>query len=45
MTVGLDNAASTPPSPEVVEAVAHAMREHYANPLSASTRPSGSHGR
>ena len=31
MTVGLDNAASTPPSPEVVEAVARAMREHYAN--------------
>jgi cysteine desulfurase len=34
MTVYLDNAASTPPSPEVVEAVAHAMREHYANPSS-----------
>ena len=34
MTVGLDNAASTPPSPEVVEAVARAMREHYANPSS-----------
>ena len=31
MTVYLDNAASTPPSPEVVEAVARAMREHYAN--------------
>jgi cysteine desulfurase len=34
MIVYLDNAASTPPSPEVVEAVAHAMREHYANPSS-----------
>jgi cysteine desulfurase len=34
MTVYLDNAASTPPSPEVVEAVARAMREHYANPSS-----------
>jgi cysteine desulfurase len=37
MTVYLDNAASTPPSPEVVEAVARAMREHYANPSSLHT--------
>jgi cysteine desulfurase len=37
MTVYLDNAASTPPSPEVVEAVERAMREHYANPSSLHT--------
>ena len=37
MTVYLDNAASTPPSPEVVEALARAMREHYANPSSLHT--------
>ena len=34
MSIYLDNAASTPPSPEVVEAVARAMREHFANPSS-----------
>jgi cysteine desulfurase len=34
MIAYLDNAASTPPLPEVVEAVAKAMRDHYANPSS-----------
>ncbi len=31
MTVYLDNAASTLPSPEVIEAMGRAMREHFAN--------------
>jgi len=31
MTVYLDNAASTQPSPEVIEAMGTAMREHFAN--------------
>ena len=31
----LDNAASTPPDPEVVEILARAMTDHYANPSSA----------
>jgi cysteine desulfurase len=35
MTVYLDNAASTPPLPEVVAAVNHAMTALYANPSSA----------
>ena len=35
MIVYLDNAASTPPLPEVVAAVTHAMTELYANPSSA----------
>ena len=35
MTVYLDNAASTPPLPEVVTAVSGAMTELYANPSSA----------
>ena len=35
MTVYLDNAASTPPLPEVVSAVVHAMTELYGNPSSA----------
>jgi cysteine desulfurase len=34
MTIYLDNAASTPPSSEVIEAVGKAMREHFANPSS-----------
>jgi cysteine desulfurase len=34
MTAYLDNAASTAPLPEVVEAVDRAMREHFANPSS-----------
>jgi len=34
MTIYLDNAASTPPSPEVIEATGNAMREHFANPSS-----------
>jgi cysteine desulfurase len=34
MTTYLDNAASTPPLPEVIEAVGLAMREHFANPSS-----------
>ena len=34
MTSYLDNAASTPTSPEVIEAMGRAMREHYANPSS-----------
>ena len=34
MTVYLDNAASTQPSPEVIEAMGSAMREHFANPSS-----------
>jgi cysteine desulfurase len=34
MTTYLDNAASTAPLPEVVEAVSRAMREHFANPSS-----------
>ncbi len=34
MTAYLDNAASTAPLPEVVEAVSRAMREHFANPSS-----------
>jgi len=33
-TVYLDNAASTEPLPEVIEAMAHAQREHFANPSS-----------
>jgi cysteine desulfurase len=33
-TAYLDNAASTEPLPEVIEAVARAMREHFANPSS-----------
>lgn len=35
MIVYLDNAASTPPLPEVLAAVAHAMTDLYANPSSA----------
>jgi cysteine desulfurase len=35
MTVYLDNAASTPPVPEVLAAVTHAMTNLYANPSSA----------
>jgi cysteine desulfurase len=35
MIVYLDNAASTPPLPEVLSAVVHAMTELYANPSSA----------
>ena len=35
MTVYLDNAASTPPAPEVLTAVTHVMTELYANPSSA----------
>ena len=31
----LDNAASTPPAPEVIEAQASAARDHFANPSSA----------
>jgi cysteine desulfurase len=31
MAVYLDHAASTPPSPEVIEAMGRAMREHFAN--------------
>jgi cysteine desulfurase len=31
MTVYLDNAASTLPSPEMIEAMGRAMREHFAN--------------
>ena len=31
MAIYLDNAASTQPSPEVIEAVGRAMREHFAN--------------
>jgi cysteine desulfurase len=31
MTIYLDNAASTQPSPEVIEAMGSAMREHFAN--------------
>jgi len=31
MTIYLDNAASTQPSPEVIEAVGRAMRDHFAN--------------
>jgi cysteine desulfurase len=34
MTIYLDNAASTQPSPEVIEAMGRAMREHFANPSS-----------
>jgi cysteine desulfurase len=34
MTVYLDNAASTQPSPEVIEAMGRALREHFANPSS-----------
>jgi cysteine desulfurase len=34
MIAYLDNAASTQPLPEVVEAMAHAMREQFANPSS-----------
>jgi cysteine desulfurase len=34
MTIYLDNAASTQPSPEVIEAMGSAMREHFANPSS-----------
>jgi len=33
-TAYLDNAASTQPLPEVIEAVARALREHFANPSS-----------
>jgi len=35
MTVYLDNAASTPPLPEVLVAVTHAMTDLFANPSSA----------
>jgi len=35
MTVYLDNAASTPPAPQVVSAVSAAMTDLYANPSSA----------
>jgi cysteine desulfurase len=35
MIVYLDNAASTPPLPEVLAAVTHAMTDLYANPSSA----------
>jgi cysteine desulfurase len=34
MTIYLDNAASTQPSPEAIEATGSAMREHFANPSS-----------
>jgi cysteine desulfurase len=34
MSIYLDNAASTPPSPEVIEAMGRAMGEHFANPSS-----------
>ena len=34
MAIYLDNAASTQPSPEVIEAVGKAMRDHFANPSS-----------
>ena len=34
MATYLDNAASTQPLPEVIEAMATAMREHFANPSS-----------
>ena len=34
MTIYLDNAASTQPSPEVIEAMGRAMGEHFANPSS-----------
>jgi cysteine desulfurase len=34
MTIYLDNAASTMPLPEVSEAVAQTMRDHFANPSS-----------
>ncbi len=34
MAIYLDHAASTQPSPEVVEAMGRAMREHFANPSS-----------
>jgi cysteine desulfurase len=34
MTVYLDNAASTLPSPPVIQAMGQAMREHFANPSS-----------
>jgi len=34
MSIYLDHAASTPPLPEVIEAVSGAMREHWANPSS-----------
>jgi cysteine desulfurase len=34
MPIYLDNAASTQPSPEVVEAMGAAMHEHFANPSS-----------
>ena len=34
MTTYLDNAATTMPVPEVIEAVAQAMRDHFANPSS-----------
>jgi cysteine desulfurase len=34
MTIYLDNAASTLPSPEVIQAVGQAMRDHFANPSS-----------
>ena len=34
MTIYLDNAASTQPSPEAIEAMGSAMREHFANPSS-----------
>jgi len=34
MPIYLDNAASTPPLPEVIEAVGRAMREVFANPSS-----------
>jgi cysteine desulfurase len=34
MTIYLDNAASTQTSPEVIEAMGRAMREHFANPSS-----------
>jgi cysteine desulfurase len=34
ITIYLDNAATTMPAPEVIEAVAQAMRDHFANPSS-----------
>jgi cysteine desulfurase len=34
MTIYLDNAASTQPSPEVIEAMSRTLREHFANPSS-----------
>jgi cysteine desulfurase len=34
MLTYLDNAATTPPVPEVIEAVAQSMRDHFANPSS-----------